>query len=43
MHRLEVSLAQIEGTSKTQAEIQKQVQASMSRVEGYLLNERRNS
>lgn len=43
VHRLEVSLAQIEGTSKTQAEILKQVQQGTSRVESYLLNERRNS
>lgn len=43
VHRLEVQLAEIQGTSRTQAEVQKQVQATVSRVEGFLLNERRNS
>lgn len=42
VHRLEVSLAQIEGTSKTQAEIQKSMQGTLTRVESFLLTERRN-
>lgn len=43
VHRLEVSLGQIEGATKVQAEILKSVQAGTSRVENYLLNNSRNS